>query len=90
MGALARLGPGRLARLEHGDALRAARGIWIDAGRNDEYHLDLGAEAFRQAVARAGVDDEVVHFELFEGTHRNTTWRYPLSLAFLAERLAQA
>jgi len=31
---------------------------------------------------------EVVHFELFEGTHRNTTWRYPLSLAFLAERLA--
>jgi S-formylglutathione hydrolase FrmB len=79
--------PVRLAG-KHGDALRAARGIWIDAGRSDEYHLDLGAEAFRQAVARAGVADEVVHFELFEGTHRNTTWRYPLSLVFLAERLA--
>jgi S-formylglutathione hydrolase FrmB len=79
--------PVRLAGV-NSEALRAARGIWIDAGRNDEYHLDLGAEAFRQAVARAGVADEVVHFELFEGTHRNTTWRYPLSLAFLAERLA--
>jgi hypothetical protein len=79
--------PVRLAG-KHGDALRAARGIWIDAGRSDEYHLDLGAEAFRQAVARAGVADEVVHIELFEGTHRNTTWRYPLSLVFLAERLA--
>jgi S-formylglutathione hydrolase FrmB len=79
--------PVRLAAM-HAGALRAARGIWIDAGRNDEYHLDLGAEAFRQAVGRAGVTDQVVHFELFEGTHRNTSWRYPLSLAFLAERLA--
>jgi S-formylglutathione hydrolase FrmB len=71
-----------------GDALRAARGIWIDAGRTDEYHLDLGAIAFRDAVGAAGVADGVVRFELFEGTHRATTWRYPLSLAFLAERLA--
>jgi S-formylglutathione hydrolase FrmB len=71
-----------------GDALRAARGIWIDAGRNDEHLLDLGAVAFRDAVAAAGVEDDLVRFELFEGTHRATTWRYPLSLRFLAERLA--
>ena len=58
----------------------AARGIWIDAGRNDEYHLDLGAVAFREAVAAAGVAEDVVRFELFEGTHRGMTWRYPLSL----------
>jgi S-formylglutathione hydrolase FrmB len=78
--------PVRLAGV-HVDELRAARGIWIDAGRDDEYRLDLGAEAFRQAVSRAGVADDVVRFELFEGTHRRTSWRYPLSLAFLAERL---
>jgi hypothetical protein len=29
-----------------------------------------------------------VHFELYDGGHGGTTWRYPLSLAFLAERLA--
>jgi len=77
-----RIAPGRA------DAIRAARGIWIDAGRNDEYFLDLGATAFRDAVLAAGAREEDVRFELFEGTHRNTTWRYPLSLAFLAERLA--
>jgi Putative esterase len=79
--------PVRLAAA-HGEALRAARGIWIDAGRNDEYFADLGASAFRRAVAGAGPSDADVHFELFEGTHRNTSWRYPLSLAYLADRLA--
>jgi S-formylglutathione hydrolase FrmB len=72
----------------HGEALRAARGIWIDAGRNDEYLLDLGAIAFREAVAAAGVPAERVHFELFDGGHRALNWRFPLSLAWLAERLA--
>ena len=72
----------------HADALRAARGIWIDAGRNDEYFLDLGAVAFRDAVAAAGVPADRVHFELFEGTHRGLNHRFPLSLTFLAERLA--
>jgi S-formylglutathione hydrolase FrmB len=78
--------PVRMAA-QHADALRAARGIWIDAGRNDEYFLDLGAVAFRRAVADAGVPDERVYFELFEGTHRALNWRFPLSLAFLADRL---
>ena len=72
---------------KHADALRAAKAIWIDAGRNDEYHLDLGATALHNAVLAAGAQD--VHFELHEGTHRGTNWRLPLSLAFLAERLAR-
>jgi S-formylglutathione hydrolase FrmB len=72
---------------QHAEALCAARGIWIDAGRNDEYLLDLGAVAFRQAVADAGVADDQVYFELFEGTHRALNWRFPLSLAFMADRL---
>jgi hypothetical protein len=78
--------PVRLAA-SHGEALRGMRAIWIDAGRNDEYRLDLGAVAFRDAVRNAGVPDSAVHFELFEGTHRGTDWRYPLGLAYLAERL---
>jgi S-formylglutathione hydrolase FrmB len=72
----------------HAEALRGMRAIWIDAGRNDEYHLDLGSIAFREAIAAVGVPDDVVHFELFDGNHRTTAWRYPLALAFLAERLA--
>ena len=77
--------PVRLAA-RHAKALRAAKAIWIDAGRNDEHHLDLGATAFHKAVQAAGAED--VHFELHEGTHRGTNWRLPLSLGFLAERLA--
>lgn len=69
-------------------SLRTMRAIWVDAGTNDEYFLDLGATAYRRALAEAGVPDEVVHFELFEGKHGGITWRYPLSLRFLAERLA--
>ena len=32
--------------------------------------------------------DEVIHFELFEGTHMGIDYRYPLSLAWLATRIA--
>jgi S-formylglutathione hydrolase FrmB len=73
---------------EHAEALRSQRAIWIDAGTKDEWFLDIGAEAFRQALAEAGVDDGVVHFELFDAKHGAIDYRYPLSLAWLADRLA--
>ncbi len=71
---------------DHADALRGLRAIWIDAGTRDEYHLDLGAEAFRDELAGIGVTDG--HFELFDAGHGGIDYRYPLSLAYLAERLA--
>lgn len=73
---------------EHADALRSQRAIWIDAGVRDEWFLDLGATAFREALARAGVEDSTVHFELFDGGHIAVEYRQPLALAWLAERLA--
>ncbi len=73
---------------KHAEALRAMRGIWVDAGRGDDFFLDLGAEAFVAGLRAAGVPDDVIHFELFEGTHSSLEWRYPLALRFLAERLA--
>ncbi|HEX8864271.1 MAG TPA: enterochelin esterase, partial [Lentzea sp.] len=71
------------------DAVRSLRAVWIDAGRSDEYFLDLGAEAYRAELARAGVPDERVHFELFDAGHGGIDYRYPLSLGWLAERLAR-
>lgn len=71
------------AEPRYAEALRSMRGIWIDAGDRDEFHLDLGAEAFRQAVAAAGVPDERVYFELFDGTHAMIEYRYPLALTWL-------
>jgi S-formylglutathione hydrolase FrmB len=77
--------PVRMAPL-HADALRSMRAIWIDAGTRDEYFLDLGAEAFRRALADVGVTD--VHFELFDATHGLIEYRYPLALRYLTERLS--
>jgi len=73
----------------HADALRSLRAVWIDAGTSDDYWLDLGAEAFREQLARAGVPDDRIHFELFEGRHSGIDHRYPAALAWLAERLAR-
>ncbi len=72
----------------YAEALRSMRAIWIDAGTRDEFFLDLGAEAFRKAVAKAGVPDDRVYFELFDATHMAIDYRYPLSLAWLAQRMS--
>jgi hypothetical protein len=69
-------------------ALRSLRAIWIDAGTRDDYFLDLGAEAFRAALHEVGVSDDVIRFELFDATHAGIDYRYPLSLAWLAQRIA--
>ena len=71
---------------QHADALRGLRAIYIDSGKRDQYFLDLGAEAFRQALAAIGVTD--VFFELFDGTHSSIEYRYPIALRYLAERLS--
>ena len=69
-------------------ALRSLRAIWIDAGTRDDHYLDLGAEAFRQALREVGVADEVIRFELFDAAHAGIDYRYPLSLAWLCQRIA--
>ena len=75
------------AEPHHAETLRSLTAIWIDAGRADEYYLDLGATAFRRALTQAGVADERVHFELFDGRHGGIDYRYPLALAWLCERI---
>src|ERR671923_56891 len=59
-----------------------------DDGTRDEWFLDLGAEAFRRSLEEIGVTD--VSFEIFDAGHMAIEYRYPLSLKYLAERLAPA
>jgi hypothetical protein len=58
----------------HADALRSMRRIYLDAGRKDEYFLDLGAQAFAAELDRLGVEHTL---ELFDGKHGGLTYRYP-------------
>jgi S-formylglutathione hydrolase FrmB len=69
----------------YADAMRSMRAIYIDAGNRDEWFLDLGAEAFRRALAEIGVTD--VFFELFDATHKMIEYRYPIAMRYLAERI---
>jgi hypothetical protein len=71
---------------KYADALRGATAIWVDAGKRDEWYLDLGAEAFVAELAKIGVTD--VRFELYDAAHGGIDYRYPLSLAYLAEKLS--
>jgi S-formylglutathione hydrolase FrmB len=75
------------AEPQYAEALRGLTAIWIDAGRADEYYLDLGATAFRRALTTAGVQDDRVHFELFEGRHGAIDYRYPMALTWLCPHL---
>ncbi|HEX8940274.1 MAG TPA: alpha/beta hydrolase-fold protein [Candidatus Limnocylindrales bacterium] len=70
----------------HAEAVRGLRAIYIDAGTRDEYFLDLGAEAYRRALAAAGAP--APFFELFDARHGGIEYRYPIAMRFLAERLA--
>jgi Putative esterase len=76
--------PVRMAR-RHADALRGMRAIYIDAGKRDEFFLDLGAEAFRRELELLGITD--VFFELFDAGHGGIEYRYPGAIRYLAERL---
>lgn len=77
------LDPVRMAP-NKGDELRSMRAIYVDAGKKDEWYLDLGAEAFVAELDALGIEP---FFELFEGTHMDIEYRYPLAVRYLAERL---
>ena len=54
---------------KHADALRSMRAIYIDAGKKDEFYLDLGAEAFKRELDALGIDRL-----LLRAVRRRRTW----------------
>ncbi len=79
------LDPVRMAE-PHADALHSLRRIYLDAGRQDEFFLDLGAQAFSAELSRLGVAHSL---ELFEGTHGGISYRYPGAIRELVLALAE-
>lgn len=70
-----------------GSSARALHSVWIDAGLDDDFYLDLSALAFADALKQAGVPEAAVRCELFEGRHAAIEYRYPLAIKWLSERL---
>jgi hypothetical protein len=68
----------------HAEALRSMRRIYLDAGKSDEYFLDLGAQAFSQELSKLGVEHTI---ELFDGRHGGINYRYPGAIRELVRAL---
>ncbi len=77
------LDPVRMAE-PHAAALRSMRRIYLDAGRQDEFFLDLGAQAFAGELSRLGISHTL---ELFEGKHGGIGHRYPGAIRELVSAL---
>lgn len=76
--------PVRMAA-HHAEALRSMRRIYLDAGRRDEFFLDLAAGAFSAELERLGVEHTL---EVFDGGHGNVANRYPLAVRELVVALS--
>jgi hypothetical protein len=68
----------------HADELRSMRRIYLDAGRADEWFLDLGAQAFSAELDKLSVRHTL---DLFDGRHGGIGWRYPSAIAELVRAL---
>ncbi|MBV9233729.1 MAG: esterase, partial [Candidatus Eremiobacteraeota bacterium] len=60
---------------------------YLDCGRRDEYHLDVGARVVAARIRELGLD---VHHEEFDDDHRNVAYRYEVSLPALTNVLDRA
>ncbi len=77
------LDPVRMAA-EHAESLAGMRRIYLDAGLQDEFFLDLGATAMSHELSRLGVPHSL---ELFEGNHDGVDERMPAAIRELARAL---
>lgn len=66
------------------EALASMHLIYLDAGRGDEFYLDLGAQALAKELRKAGIEHTL---ELFDGTHGGIQYRYPQAISALAQAL---
>jgi S-formylglutathione hydrolase FrmB len=68
----------------HSEELASLRGLYIDVGMYDQYHIQYGARRFTDRLTELGIAHS---YEEFEGTHSAIDWRLDTSLPFLAKAL---
>ena len=68
----------------HTRALRSSRGIYVDCGWRDQYHLHYGARILSRELARHGIAHT---YEEFDDSHSSIDYRMDVSLPFLYRAL---
>ena len=76
--------PVRMAR-QHAEALAGMRAIYLGAGLQDDFFLDLGACALSDELTRLGIAHSL---ELFDGDHDAVDERIPAATCALARALS--
>ena len=71
---------------QHKDALRSLKGIFIDCGRQDQFHIHYGSRQLSQALQKHRIRHR---YEEFDGTHSGVDYRMDISLPFLARCLSR-
>jgi hypothetical protein len=64
--------------------LRKLRGIYIDCGWRDQYHIHFGSRIIARQMAIHGIEHR---YEEFDGTHSGIDNRMDISLPFLQHAL---
>lgn len=64
--------------------LKRLRGLYIDCGDRDQYHLHFGARRLVRRLEALGIEH---HYEHFADNHSGIDYRMDVSLPFLYERL---
>ncbi len=64
--------------------LKSLRGIYIDCGSRDQYHIHYGSRILSKRLAAAGIKHT---YEEFDDTHSDVDYRMEVSLPFLAKSL---
>ena len=69
----------------YGTNVSSLRGIYMDAGAQDEFASNFQTDAFHQALDAAGIGHE---YEIYSGTHYNRMFeKLTISLKFLSDAL---
>jgi hypothetical protein len=71
--------PIRLVR-RYADNLRTLKGIYIDCGWRDQYHIHYGTRILSQRLAECGIRHV---YEEFDDNHSDVDYRMDVSLPFL-------
>jgi enterochelin esterase-like enzyme len=64
--------------------LAKLRGIYIDCGWRDQFHIHFGSRQLSLELQKYGINH---HYEEFSGTHSGIDYRLDNSLPFLAKAL---
>ena len=69
---------------EHRAALASLRGIYVDCGWRDQYHIQFGSRILSRRLAEARIAHR---YEEFDDDHSDIDYRMEVSLPFLARAL---